>query len=101
MAATSGKTAPTSVMSSGWRRTGPLRYGEQTPRPEDGISEYRWATSVEDIHASLKMPRADQLGMVPILNSWDGDYPHVVWMPDETLDRLLKEDGEAAIVTRR
>jgi hypothetical protein len=80
---------------------GPLRYGEQTPRPEDGISEYRWATSVEDIHASLKMPRADQLGMVPILNSWDGDYPHVVWMPDETLDRLLKEDGEAAIVVRR
>jgi hypothetical protein len=45
--------------------------------------------------------RADQLGAVPVLNSWGPDYPHRVWMPDDVLDVLMKQEGEAAIPTDR
>jgi hypothetical protein len=38
---------------------------------------------------------------VRILNSWGRGYPHRVWMPDETLQRLIDEDGEVALVTDR
>ena len=40
-------------------------------------------------------------GAVRILNSWGRGYPHRVWMPDETLQRLIDEDGEVALVTDR
>ena len=45
--------------------------------------------------------RADELGAVPILNSWGRSYPHRTWMPDEVLDRLMQEEGEIAIPTDR
>ena len=38
---------------------------------------------------------------VRILNSWGRGYPHRVWMPDETLQRLIDEDGEVALITDR
>jgi hypothetical protein len=67
-----------------------------------GISAYRWATSVEDIHAFLKHPTADKLGAVPLLNSWGTAYPRKVWLPDETLDRIVfQEGGECAVLTDR
>ena len=67
-----------------------------------GIQGYRWATSVDDIHAFLKHPTADKLGAVPLLNSWGTDYPRKVWMPDETLDRVVfKEQGECVVLTDR
>jgi hypothetical protein len=44
----------------------------------------------------------DRLGAVGLLNSWGRDgYPHVVWMPDATLDRLIREDGEVGLVVDR
>jgi hypothetical protein len=70
-------------------------------KPGDGISAYRWARSVEEVHAAIKMPLADQLGAVPLLNSWGVFYPHIVWLPDSVLERLLNEDGEAGLVTDR
>lgn len=67
-----------------------------------GIGEYRWATSVDDIHAFLKHPTADKLGAVPLLNSWGTKYPRKVWMPDETLDRVVfQENGECVVLTDR
>ena len=67
-----------------------------------GINAYRWASSVDDIHAALKNPVADKLGAIPLLNSWGLDYPHVVYMPDETADRVIfQEYGEAAVLTDR
>ena len=42
-----------------------------------------------------------QLGAVPLLNSWGRGYPHVVWMPDAVFDRMIREDGEVALVTDR
>jgi hypothetical protein len=54
------------------KNEGPLRYGEQSPRPEDGISEYRWATSVEDIHvlAEDAPGRPARHGAHPQLLGW-------------------------------
>jgi len=65
-----------------------------------GIKAYRWAQSVDDIHAFLKHPTADKLGAVPLLNSWGTAYPRKVWLPDETLDRIVfQEGGECAVLT--
>lgn len=72
-----------------------------TPDPAAGISANRWAVSVDEVLAAIAMPLATQLGAVPFLNSWGRDYPHITWMPGETLARLLREDGEAAIITDR
>ena len=82
------------------RTRGALRPGKTQIQPTSRISAYRWTTSVEDILSTLDMPIAIRLGAVPFLNSWgDADYPHITWMPGEVLNRLLTEDGEAAIVT--
>lgn len=67
----------------------------------DGLRVFRWATSVEDVHRVLDNPRADELGAVPILNSWGESYPHRVWLPDDVLERLIQEDGEIAVPTDR
>lgn len=69
--------------------------------PAEGISENRWARSVEEVMACLQSPRYEAMGMVPILNSWGPSYPHLTYMPLETLDRLIREDGEATIITDR
>jgi hypothetical protein len=66
-----------------------------------GISANRWATSAQDVLSVLQNPTYAQLGAVPILNSWGKDYPHVVWMPLATLDRVIRESGEATMVTDR
>lgn len=86
---------------------GARRYDSTTGKflPENiksGIGAYRWATSVDDIHAFLKHPTADKLGAVPLLNSWGTDYPRKVWLPDETLDRIVfQEEGECVVLTDR
>lgn len=67
----------------------------------DGISAYRWATTVEEVHAAIQLPLADELEATPLLNSWGQYYPHLVWLPDSWLERLLREDGEAAVTTDR
>ena len=84
---------------------GARRYDSKTGKflPEalkSGISAYRWTKSVDDIHAVLKHPTADKLGAVPLLNSWGTAYPRKVWLPDETLDRIVfQEGGECAVLT--
>lgn len=71
-------------------------------QPEEGIAAYRWATDSADVLRMLASPLATKLGAVPILNSWGKrGYPHVVWLPGETLERLRAEDGEIAVVTDR
>lgn len=78
-------------------------WGEESwaARPIEGISENRWATSVAEILTCLQSPWYTQKGFVGILNSWGRSYPHLVYMPLETLHRLLQEDGEASIITDR
>jgi hypothetical protein len=74
---------------------------QETPAPGEGITVYRWARTVDEVHGVLKSPTNDRLGAVRILNSWGRGYPHRVWMPDATLQRLIDEDGEVALVTDR
>ena len=72
-----------------------------SPTSSQGITAFRWAKSIDEVHGVLGNARADELGAVPVLNSWGDDYPERVWMPDDVLDRLMKEDGEMAIPTDR
>ncbi len=71
------------------------------PAADNGITRFRWARSVDEVHAVLGNARADELGAVPFLNSWGRNYPHRTWMPDDVLDRLMQEEGEIAIPTDR
>lgn len=66
--------------------------------PSAGIAVNRWATSVDDAVAAMQSPRFLGLGRVPFLNSWGTGYPHIVWMPLDVLDRLLREDGELGVI---
>jgi hypothetical protein len=68
------------------------------PRDAEGISAYRWATSTAD---ALEVLGYSDVGYVDVLNSWGRDYPHLVRMPAETLERLRREDGEVGVVTDR
>lgn len=64
-----------------------------------GILENRWARSADEVLAALGTPHLDY---VTILNSWGRyGYPHFTRMSAGVLQRLLDEDGEAAIVTDR
>ncbi|MEJ7785495.1 MAG: hypothetical protein WKF96_11880 [Solirubrobacteraceae bacterium] len=73
--------------------------GDYQPERVNGLKTFRWAQSVDDVHATLSNDRADALGAVPVLNSWGQGYPHRTWMPDEVLKRLMEEDGEIAVPT--
>lgn len=66
--------------------------------PGLGISAYRWATTAEEVCNALGRPNALA---VPLQNSWGEGYPEVVWLPVDTLDRLLREEGEADVITPR
>ena len=68
-------------------------------RLQDGISEYRWAKSLDDVRTALGVP--SYLPGIPINNSWGTDYPHEVILLNEAAERLLREDGEFGIVTDR
>lgn len=66
--------------------------------PSLGITTYRWATTADEICAALGRPGAQA---VPLSNNWGEAAPLVVWLPVATLDRLMKEEGEADVVTDR
>ena len=86
------------------RRVGHAPTYRGATRPVDaseGIVENRWAQSVDEVLACLQSPLYASLGAVQLLNSWGRDYPRTVWLPLETLDRLIREDGEATIITDR
>jgi hypothetical protein len=115
--------------------------------PEEGITAYRWATTVDEMRAAIAAglplsigvnwyqnfdgPEVVRRGVTPeawigrgelgstrgghcvcvygasdrrqafrIKNSWGAYYPEV-WMPYETMQRLLDEYGEACIITDR
>jgi len=86
------------------RRVGhvPIHRGAARPvDPAEGISENRWAQSVDEVLACLQSPICETLEGVPVRNSWGPDYPWLVWLPLHTLDRLIREDGEATMMTDR
>jgi hypothetical protein len=71
-----------------------------TPKLEYGIIRNRWAKTVDEVLDCLgSREKLEKIGGVPMLNSWGADYPHIVYIPFETLQRLLDEYGEAALPT--
>lgn len=64
----------------------------------EGISVNRWATSIDEVLSALGTPELDY---VEVLNSWGRAYPHRVRLPTSTLERLLHENGEIALVVDR
>lgn len=83
------------------RTTGHVKNGQTTPTVQAGIQANRWAVTVDEVRAALQSPSNDRAGGVCLLNSWGTAYPRRVWMPYETLARLLDEDGEATVITDR
>lgn len=77
--------------------------GKKTYDPTllEGIARNRWATSVTQVLSVLQNKQYMDMGAIPFHNSWGRDYPNIVWMPLETWERLLKEDGEATMITDR
>jgi hypothetical protein len=75
------------------------RSAEASPSPHLGVGEYRWAESAGEVLAALEL--SAEFGGVPLLNSWGEDYPRVVWLALGALERLLAEDGEACVLSRR
>ncbi len=83
-----------------------MRDTSQPAHVAHGLLENRWAASVEEIAVCLSPTddgrRVLTAGYVTILNSWGDDWPHVVRLPLDALERLVfREDGEATVVTDR
>jgi hypothetical protein len=81
------------------RLKGHVLKGKTVPSAKEGILENRWATNIDDAFTVLQNDAYKKLGALPFLNSWGSYYPHIVWMPCETWDRLMKEDGEFTMIT--
>jgi hypothetical protein len=73
--------------------------GAKAPSLQYGVSAFRWATSWDEVRATLGVPD-DQDG-VDFLNSWGQSYPHVTRLTDEAGAYCLAQDGEAAVFTER
>jgi hypothetical protein len=84
----------TSMASLTWQKRDQLAAIEA-----DGVLANRWATNIDDLFSVLENDTYKKLGAIPFLNSWGRTYPHITWVPCETWDRLLKEDGEMTMMT--
>lgn len=69
--------------------------GDSPPNKLEGIKAYRWASTAEEVCKALNRLNA---AAIPFENSWGEGYPKECWMPVATLERLLHEEGEAAVV---
>lgn len=76
----------------------PARKKKDTPSVIEGIVQNRWAESIDDLLAATGNETYKKLGAMPIHNSWGEDYPHTVWVPCETLEKLRGEFGEFAVI---
>lgn len=68
------------------------------PFREDGIVQNRWASSAQEVARVLGVPESQ--GWIELANSWGIGYPNVR-ISLSAIDRLLREDGECALVTDR
>lgn len=82
------------------RVEGLVRKDETTPRADDGISAYRWATTIEMMHQAAGTDV--NLGYFVVFNSWGWRWGEhgTVRIPNEAMHRLIfKEAGDAGIPT--
>lgn len=81
------------------RTQGIVLKGRSDPNQNEGISAYRWATSVDDALVVLGSGGRDY---VTLLNSWGRKgYPHLTRMPATVLAKLQQDDGEIAVPVDR
>jgi hypothetical protein len=83
------------------RTIGHIQWGKDKPDPQYGIAANRWATNVDDLFSVLQNESYKKVGAIPFFNSWGKYYPRKVWVPCETWQRLLNEEGEATMVVDR
>jgi hypothetical protein len=67
---------------------------------QHGIAAYRWITDVNEVLQVVGGIQQER-GAITWRNSWGRGYPQKVWLPAETAQRLLDEDGELAVFTDR
>lgn len=77
-------------------------YDGQTLNPslQNGIEAYRWITDVNEVLNVVGGIQKER-GAITWRNSWGTSFPQKVWLPAETAQRLLDEDGELAVFTDR
>lgn len=63
-------------------------------KPDDRLGQVRGG------HCVCLYGASDRRGAFKLKNSWGRDYP-LVWLPYETMEKLLSDNGEACIVTDR
>ena len=81
------------------RTLGHKKWGAGAGDPKNGIAANRWATNIDDLFSVLQNDTYRKLGAIPFFNSWGKEYPRKVWVPCETWQRLMNEDGEFTMVT--
>lgn len=74
-------------------------YNKALPDLAEGILTNRWATNIDDLFSVLQNDQYKKLGAIPFHNSWGAAYPQKVWMPCETWQRLMNEQGEFTMIT--
>jgi hypothetical protein len=88
---------------------------EQRPRLDDngkeltefGIRRYDWWIGVNTWgrisggHAITCIGASDRRDALALCNTWGESYPFIVWLPYVSMERLLREEGEAGIVVDR
>lgn len=67
---------------------------------QHGIAAYRWITDINDVLDVVGGIQKER-GAITWRNSWGTSFPQKVWLPAETAQRLLNEDGELAVFTDR
>lgn len=70
------------------------------PQKIHGIDAYRWTNNVEDVLNVVGGIQKER-GAITFRNSWGTYYPQKVWLPAETAQRLIDEDGEICVPTDR
>lgn len=81
-------------------KKGAKPWGQKEPVAADGVSAYRWATTVDEIRATLGVP--DSQNGVDLDQSWGEEgYPAHVRITDEALEWCLQQEGEAGLFTER
>ncbi|MET0604393.1 MAG: hypothetical protein ABW167_20575 [Baekduia sp.] len=76
------------------------------PKPDLRVEGDHWLApdgrlgSVRGGHSVCIYGASDRRQAFRVKNSWGGAFP-LVWLPYKVMERLLREDGEAAVVTDR
>jgi hypothetical protein len=80
------------------KQYGLIPYRQTMPVLREGIKEYRWIRSIDDL---LDVLGYQGFGYVDLLQSWGRNWPHLVRVPLAVIDRLWREDGELGVITDR